>query len=108
MTKEREEYRNLSDTLTTQRDEYKVQRDSLRELLDSSTALRIEYKSQRDETLEELSQWEEKFYLLRDKVEELEEKEQSSWTTWEVGLLSGGVAVAGIMAGIGVGYLISL
>lgn len=105
---EREEYRVLSDSLKKQREAYKTQRDSLRELIDWSNALRTEYKSQRDETLGELSEWEDKFYILRDRVYELEENERSSWTTWEVGFLSGGIAVAGVLAGVGVGYLISL
>lgn len=105
---ERDEYRSLSETLSQQRDEYKAQRDSLRELIDWSNSLREEYKSQRDSTLEEVSQWESKFYVLRERVQELEEKEQRNWTTWEVGALSGGVALAGILAGIGLGYVISL
>ena len=105
---ERNEYRDLSDQAMSQRDEYKSQRDALRELLDSSNVLRLEYKRQRDETLEELSEWEKKFYYLRDRVQELEGETQSNWTSWEVGLLSGGVGVVGILAGMGLGYLIAL
>jgi len=106
--KEREEYRGLSDQLVGQRDAYQEQRDVLRELLETSNILRLEYQKQRDESLKELSQWEDKFYILRDQLSELEKDTQGNWNPWEVGLLSGGVAVAGVLAGIGLGYLISL
>ena len=105
---QREEYKKISEEFQTQRDEFRTQRDELRNLLEACQGISKEYKQQREDTEKELESIEVDYEKLQIKVAELEGRVENSWSDLEVGLLSGGVAVVGILAGMGVFHLISL
>lgn len=97
--KERDEFRDLSTKLQTERDEFQTQRNELRDMLNASITLRDEYRGQRDRMEQELELVEKDLEDAQMKNAELETR----YAGWEVGLISGGTAIVGIGLGILVG-----
>ena len=105
---ERNSFENLSTKMQNQRNEFRAQRDALRDLLDSSTALRDEYRHQRDDMGEELEIVEAKYLDQQEQIANWQAQAEAGWAPWEVGLLSGGVAILAGLAGAGLYALASM
>jgi len=108
MTKQRDEYKEISELFQGQREDARKQRAYLRELLDASLESNTIYQDQRDRMEKQLSLTEEKYNGLLIDYRAAEEQLEGSWSTLETGLLTSAVGLGALLAGGVAGYLIAL
>ena len=100
--KERDEYRALLDEMKNNRDQFILLGDELKTILTMNIEIKNEYKNQRDGFELDLISAEKAYMDKQVQYEQCIADGSDSWSVFEVSLLTTGVSILSVLAGMGV------